>query len=56
MLVCGIVCLVSSLIQIVLRCVMGEAYVKNKDMFMCLVWNAVGIYFCHQGRKTKIDG
>lgn len=56
MLVCGIVCLVSSLILIVLRCVTGEAYVKNKDVFMCLVWIALGVYFCYQGWKAKKDG
>lgn len=56
MLICGIVCLVSSIILIVLRCVTGEAYVKNKDLFPCLVWIALGVYFCYQGWKTKIDG
>lgn len=56
MLVCGIVCLVSSMILIVLRCVTGEAFVENKDLFLCLVWIALGVYFCYNGRKVKKDG
>lgn len=53
MLVCGIICLVSSIILIILRSVTGEEYVDNKEMFMCLVWIVLGIYFCYQGWKAK---
>ena len=53
MLACGIISIVSALILIVLRLVMGEAFVENKDLFMCLIWTAMGVYFCYQGRKAR---
>lgn len=36
-LVCGIVCIVSSIIILALRIVWGEALVGNKDILMCPV-------------------
>lgn len=56
MLVCGIVSIVSSIILLVLRLVLGEAFVENKDLFLCLVWIVLGVYFCYNGRKVKKDG
>lgn len=53
MLVCGIICIISTLILIVLRLATGEAYVENKDIFMGLIWGALGVYFCYQGWKAK---
>ena len=55
MLVCGIVSIVSSIILLVLRLVLGEAFVENKDLFLCLVWIVLGVYFCYQGWKSKKD-
>lgn len=56
LLVCGIVSIVSSIILLVLRLVLGEAFVENKDLFLCLVWIVLGVYFCYNGRKVKKDG
>ena len=52
-LVCGIVCIVASLTILVLRFVLGEELVGNKDILMCPVWIALGVYFCYSGRKMK---
>ena len=54
-LVCGIICIISTLILIVLRLATGEAYVENKDIVMGLIWGALGVYFCYQGWKAKKD-
>ena len=52
-LICGIVCIVASLTILVLRFVLGEELVGNKDILMCPVWIALGVYFCYSGRKMK---
>ena len=49
-LICGIV---ASLTILVLRFVLGEGLVGNKDILMCPVWIALGVYFCYSGRKMK---
>lgn len=52
-LICGIVCIVVSLTILALRFVLGEELVGNKDILMCPVWIALGVYFCYSGRKMK---
>lgn len=52
-LVCGIVCIVSSVIVLVLRLALGEDLVGNGDILMSLVWIALGVYFCCLGRKMR---
>lgn len=52
-LICGIVCIVASLTILALRFVLGEELVGNKDILMCPVWIALGVYFCYSGRKMK---
>lgn len=56
LLVCGIVSVVSSIILLILRLVLGEAFVENKDLFLCLAWIVLGVYFCYNGRNEKKDG
>ena len=52
-LICGIVCIVASVIILVLRLVLGEELVGNKDILMCPFWIALGVYFCYLSRKIK---
>ena len=52
-LVCGIVCIVFSIIALVLRFALGEDLMGSKSILICLAWIALGIYFCYLGRKMK---
>ncbi|MGN0777529.1 MAG: hypothetical protein ACI4MJ_00130 [Aristaeellaceae bacterium] len=51
--VCGIVCLVSAAIILVLRLVMGNTVVQDKEMFLSLFEIVFGIYFTRLGWKGK---
>lgn len=52
-LICGIVCIVFSIIILALRLVWGEELVGNENILMPPLWIALGVYFCYQGRKMK---
>ena len=52
-LACGIVCIVSSVVLLVLRLLYGGAVVGGKEIVLSVVWAALGTYFCWIGRKQQ---
>lgn len=52
-LICGIICIVSSIIVLALGLIFGNDLVGIKDILMCSVWIALGIYFCCRGIKMR---
>lgn len=57
--VCGIVCIVSSIIILAVRLIMGDSADSSMNIPMSLLWIALGCYFCYIGknmRKADSDG
>lgn len=52
-LVCGIICLVSAVVLLILRLIFGENLVSDTETLLCPLWIVLGVYFCYLSRKMK---
>lgn len=51
--ICGIICIVSSIIVLALQLILGEDLAEGNNILVYPLWIALGIYFCYLGRKMR---